>query len=56
VTPEQWVAKIMAAFPTVEERQHWATWYDHFAPAFREAFGPLADDLMRGFAVSQANN
>lgn len=54
-TNEQWVEKVLAAFPTAAERHEWAKWYEEFAPAFREAFGPLAEDLMRGFSVSQAN-
>lgn len=56
VTNEQWFAKMVAAFPTQGERQQWAQWYDEFAPAFREMFGEQAEELMRGFAVSQANN
>lgn len=57
VTPQQWVAKVVAAFPTKKLREQWAKWYDHFAPGFHEMFGPeRAEEFMRGFAVSQANN
>lgn len=55
ITPEEWVERTIAAVPDPELRDSLARWYEHFEPVFRAHFGPDADAIMRGFAVSQAN-
>ncbi len=56
VSPAEWVARVLHAIPDMAERHAWARWYATFEPAFRQVFGEHADELMRGFAVSQAND
>ena len=38
-----------------EAIDYYAKWYDHYEDLFRQIFGDKADEMMRGFAVSQAN-
>ena len=52
---DQWLKRVKAVMPGIEERTYWANWYRTFEPLFRKAFGEDADAIMRGFAASQAN-
>lgn len=54
-TPAQYLKRIELTHPSAAERDVAAHWYNRFSPAFRQAFGDHADEMMRGFAVSQAN-
>lgn len=56
ITPAQWLKRVESVYTTPAQRDEWAHWYEKFAPAFRQAFGDKADEVMRGFAVSQAND
>src|SRR5574337_292066 len=39
ITFEAWLKRVLAVMPTKKERTYWATWYQSFAPLFRQAFG-----------------
>ena len=55
VTKEDWVDRVLKVVKSPQERDALARWYEHYEPMFRNAFGKDADEIMRGFAVSQAN-
>jgi GNAT superfamily N-acetyltransferase len=56
INPEQWIQRVVHVMKTSAERDHAARWYEHFEPLFREEFPPeVADKIIRGFSVSQAN-
>jgi GNAT superfamily N-acetyltransferase len=56
ITPDQWLQRVVSVMKTAAERDHGARWYEHFEPLFREEFPPdVADKIIRGFSVSQAN-
>ena len=58
MTPKEYIRRLQVLVPDRVERHRLAKWYEEVAPTIERFFGdnPDAEAILRGFAVSQAND